>query len=117
MPAGHTTKQTLTRYRADLLRSLPLDNRRIRNPKRFQLGCCIGFGWATMDPKNGYVVTIKLSGAAFDRSGRLLLRPQDLPDPVRELASKPMGHLVEMKHEAALCDSPYLTCAWTGAKA
>lgn len=34
-------KPTMTRYRADLLRSLPLDLARLRAPKKWQLCWCI----------------------------------------------------------------------------
>lgn len=36
----------MTRYQADLLCSLPLDPRRLRVPKIFQLYRCIKLGWA-----------------------------------------------------------------------
>ena len=63
--------------------------------------------------EHGYVVEVKLSPAAFHR-GQIVLRSQDLPELVRPLASNPIP--IQIPYDAALCDSPYLTCAWTGAK-
>lgn len=64
--------------------------------------------------EHGYVVEIHLSRAAFDRYGRIVLRSQDLPEMVRSLVHNPTP--VQMKYAPDLCDSPYLTCTWTGAK-
>lgn len=62
MPSGHSEKQTLTPYRAELLQSLPLHRRTLRNPKRFQLGNCISFGWVVEDEDG--ICTLSDSGRA-----------------------------------------------------
>jgi hypothetical protein len=64
--------------------------------------------------RHGYVVEITLSRAAFDQRGRIVLRKQDLPDKVASLVNHPDP--VRVKYTADLCDNPYLTCRWTGAK-
>ena len=64
---------------------------------------------------HGYTVAIQLTPAAFDRNGRLLLRPQDVPRSMRALIDNPKSTL-EIPYEGAICDSPYFTCTWTGGK-
>lgn len=62
---------------------------------------------------HGYVSEVMLSAAAFDK-GRIILRPQDLPEAVRGLINSPTP--IQIMYDAALCSSPYLTCRWTGKK-
>lgn len=47
MPAGHTTKQTLTHFRAGLLASLPAKLRELSNPVRKQVNDMVRYGWAS----------------------------------------------------------------------
>lgn len=58
-----------------------------------------------------YVVEVELSPAAYDKNNRVVLRPQDLPEEVRDLVSS--SEPIEMKYDQRMCDSPYLTCVWT----
>lgn len=63
--------------------------------------------------EHGYIVEITLSRAAFYR-GRIILRRQDLPEEVRSLLNNPEP--IQAIYDPLLCDSPYLTCRWTGSK-
>jgi hypothetical protein len=64
--------------------------------------------------RHGFVVEITLSRAAFDQRGRIVLRKQDLPDEVADLVNHPDP--IQVKYKGGLCNNPYLTCRWTGAK-
>lgn len=45
MPSGHTTKKTLTHYRAKLLGWLPAERKPFRVPERRQFNEMARFGW------------------------------------------------------------------------
>lgn len=72
MPTGHTTKKTMTAYRATLLRRLvdgPVARRTVSAAERRQFNDLVGFGWVA---DNGSSFTMTETGRnklnAFQRA-------------------------------------------------
>ena len=55
----------------------------------------------------GYVIEASLAEAAFDKNGKLLLRPQDLPNELKTLLTAPK---IRLPLGSEFCDSPYISC-------
>lgn len=69
MPTGHTDKETLTPYRASVLKQLPFDSRVFRFAKRHQINEMARFGWIEKDD-HGYCRITQFGAAVLHDLGK-----------------------------------------------
>lgn len=66
MPRGHTTKKTMTHFRATLLGLLPTPVKDLNHPWRKQLNEMCGYGWA--DVRDGVAYRTQIGNALLNEA-------------------------------------------------